>query len=99
LIIINFAAAGCDPEAVDRPTSSMSPAPRRPHIRFGHGVHPCPGANLARLEAEIALKEIFDRFPGITLADAPRHLTPVASILGNGRATLPVRLATHTTTC
>jgi cytochrome P450 len=41
------------------------------HLAFGHGIHYCLGAPLARMEAEVALGALFARFPEISLA-APR---------------------------
>jgi cytochrome P450 len=38
------------------------------HLAFGQGVHYCPGAPLARLEATIALREIGRRVSSVTLA-------------------------------
>ncbi|MEV7869180.1 cytochrome P450 [Streptomyces sp. NPDC088124] len=98
LIVINFAAAGRDPQAMDRPDEfDVTREPKRPHISFGHGVHRCPGETLARLEAEIAVEALLTRFPDIALAEEPQQLTPVASIFGNGHTTLPVRLNVPTT--
>jgi cytochrome P450 len=62
------------------------------HLAFGHGVHFCLGAPLARAEGAIALAGIFDRFPDLALAVPVEDLAPVPSILGNGHASLPVRL-------
>jgi cytochrome P450 len=43
-----------------------------PHLTFGHGIHFCLGAPLARLEAKIALTIMLDRYRDITVAtDAP----------------------------
>ncbi len=39
-----------------------------PQLGFGHGVHFCLGAALARLEGEIALRSLFDRLPGLDVA-------------------------------
>jgi cytochrome P450 len=61
------------------------------HLAFGHGIHYCLGAPLARLEGEIAFGRLLARFPSITLAvDA----TPTYrnSILIRGLTSLPVRL-------
>ncbi|HEY4005298.1 MAG TPA: cytochrome P450 [Pseudonocardia sp.] len=41
------------------------------HIGFGHGPHYCLGAALARQEAEVALRALFERFPGLALATDP----------------------------
>ena len=62
------------------------------HIAFGHGVHFCLGAPLARAEGAIALAGIFDRFPALRLAVPAADLEPVPSILGNGHTALPVHL-------
>jgi len=66
--------------------------PDKSHIAFGHGAHFCLGAPLARAEGAIALAGLFGRFPALRLAVPEADLEPVASILGNGHATLPVRL-------
>ncbi|WP_164551815.1 cytochrome P450 [Streptomyces sp. WAC 01529] len=41
------------------------------HIAFGYGPHLCPGASLARMELEVALRALVRRFPGLRVADAP----------------------------
>jgi len=47
-----------------------------PHVGFGMGLHFCLGAPLARLELQISLKTLLDRFPALTLAgEAPRRPT------------------------
>ncbi|MFF8973995.1 cytochrome P450 [Streptomyces sp. NPDC014995] len=63
------------------------------HLSFGHGVHFCLGAPLGRLEAHIALRALFDCFPGLRLAVSNDELEPVDSFISNGHRSLPVRLA------
>jgi unspecific monooxygenase len=43
------------------------------HVTFGAGIHFCVGAPLARLELEIALPVLFERLPGLKLAETPRY--------------------------
>jgi cytochrome P450 len=62
------------------------------HVAFGHGIHYCLGAPLARLEAEIAFGGLLDRFPDMTLAVPPADLRWRPSTLIRGLETLPVRL-------
>ncbi|HEV7625588.1 MAG TPA: cytochrome P450, partial [Streptomyces sp.] len=66
------------------------------HLAFGHGVHSCLGAPLARLEADIALRKLFARYPDMTLGAAPDSLGPVPSMFSNSVTTLPVRLGPST---
>jgi cytochrome P450 len=60
------------------------------YITFGHGAHYCLGAQLAKLEARIALPALFERFPNLSLAVSPTELRPVGSFVSNGHRTLPV---------
>lgn len=62
-----------------------------PHIAFGHGIHFCIGAALARLEARIALTDVFGRLKGIELA--ADDWTPRDALHVHGPASLPVRFA------
>jgi cytochrome P450 len=62
-------AANRDPEAFDDPHQFDIGRKRRPHVAFGGGAHICIGAPLARLEAQVALLKLFERFPNLRLAD------------------------------
>ncbi|MBW4720084.1 cytochrome P450 family protein [Saccharothrix obliqua] len=64
------------------------------HLAFGHGVHYCVGAPLARLEGEIAVGTLLDRFD-VTSAAEPETLQWRASTLIRGLHTLPVNLETR----
>jgi cytochrome P450 len=63
------------------------------HLAFGHGVHYCLGAPLARMEAEVALGALLARFPRISLAVPPEDLRWRPVSVMNGLESLPVRLA------
>jgi len=63
------------------------------HVAFGHGIHYCVGAPLARLEGEIAFGSLLARFPSLSLAADPASLRWRPSSLIHGLETLPVRLS------
>ncbi|MDR7082712.1 cytochrome P450 [Arthrobacter ginsengisoli] len=58
------------------------------HLAFGHGIHFCLGAPLARLEARIALEAVLSGLPGLTLAPGSR-LERMDSTIVYGLRTLP----------
>ncbi|MFH0246131.1 cytochrome P450 [Streptomyces sp. HK10] len=93
-LAISYAAVGRDRslhgESAD--TFDITRSTRRDHLSFGHGPHYCLGAELARLEARIALPALFDRFPDLTLAVPAEELRPLPSFISNGHQTLPVHL-------
>jgi cytochrome P450 len=76
-----------DPDRLDlgRDTSGQ--------VAFGHGIHHCLGAPLARMEAEVALGALLDRFPRISLAVPASELRWRPVSLMNGLESLPVHLA------
>ncbi|MFE6099786.1 cytochrome P450 [Streptomyces laurentii] len=62
------------------------------HLAFGHGVHFCLGAPLARLELVTVLREFFARFPEARLAVSADTLRPLPTLISNGHVELPVVL-------
>lgn len=92
-ILPSFGAASNHPKH-QGPSAGQFDAtrPDKSHIAFGHGVHFCLGAPLARAEGAIALAGLFGRFPALRLAVPAAGLEPVPSILGNGHVALPVHL-------
>ena len=66
-----------DPDAFDPERYAGDRRPPRPVLTFGHGIHLCPGAHLARLQIRVAFEELFERFASIRLAqDNPYHYVP-----------------------
>ncbi|MFJ2707041.1 cytochrome P450 [Streptomyces sp. NPDC087428] len=96
-ILASYAAANRHPdwhgESADRFDVTR---PSSEHLAFGHGVHFCLGAPLARLEISSALRLLFERFPDLELAVPVGDLKPLPSLISNGHQTLPVRLRTST---
>jgi cytochrome P450 len=60
------------------------------HLGFGHGIHYCLGAALARLEADVALTTLLRRFPALRLARPAGELDWQASFRNRGLQELPV---------
>lgn len=92
-ILASYAAANRDPKVHGETADEFDVTrPSKDHLAFGHGVHHCLGAPLARLEAAVALPALFARFPNMRLAADPAELGAVASFISNGHSRLPVLL-------
>ncbi|MEV0387432.1 cytochrome P450 [Nonomuraea sp. NPDC050643] len=92
-VLACFASAGRDPDQYGEHAHRFDISrPPNTHLAFGHGPHFCLGAPLARLEGEIALRALFEAFPGMTLAAPPEELPPLDTLLGNSTRTMPVLL-------
>lgn len=90
---VSLRAANRDPEVYDDPNRFNVTRKHRPHVAFGGGAHICIGAPLARLEAQVALVRLFDRFPGLRLAE-PDAVPAWRALPGfRGMERLPVRTA------
>ncbi len=91
MVMVSLAAANHDPARFEAPDELEPVRDTTGHLAFGHGLHFCLGASLARLEAEVALRTLLDRYPGIAAASA----LPVVrrrSVLVNAWQRLPVLL-------
>jgi cytochrome P450 len=86
-MMLLLAAAQRDPAAFDRPDDFDSDRENLRHLAFGHGVHFCLGAPLARLEARVALTTVTRRFPKAALAGEPVYKPNVTL---RGMASLPL---------
>lgn len=85
-----LAAANRDPDQFDEPGSFDITRDPNPHLAFGMGIHHCLGAPLARLEGQVAIAGLVDRFPGIQLATD--DVAYKDNVVLRGLAELPVRL-------
>jgi cytochrome P450 len=61
-----------------------------PHLTFGHGVHYCLGAQLAKMELQVGLGAVLRRFPNLRFAADPQRLRWKEGTLAHGVAELPV---------
>jgi cytochrome P450 len=73
-VIISMAAANRDPNKYEQPDTLDVDRPYVRHLAFGHGIHFCLGAALARMEGQIALGSLLQRFPRLDLAVAVEDL-------------------------
>ncbi|WP_067540356.1 cytochrome P450 [Nocardia crassostreae] len=87
------AGANRDPEVYGDSAGEFDPTrTNKDHMAFGYGAHRCPGAPLARLEAQVALPALFRRFPQMKLAVSPDELGSAPGFIANGHDRLPVLL-------
>jgi len=77
-VMASTVAANHDPAAFENPNELDVCRRDNPHVGFGHGIHFCLGAHLARMELQVAIGSLVRRFPGLRLAvpaDAVRWKT------------------------
>jgi cytochrome P450 len=73
-VMMSLLAGNWDAEFVDNPESFDSGRNTRGHLGFGYGVHQCIGANLARVEMQVAFATLARRLPALKLAVPPEEL-------------------------
>ncbi|ADD45790.1 cytochrome P450 family protein [Stackebrandtia nassauensis] len=92
VIVTALLAANRDPGRFPNPDTFDVSRPPTPHLTFGHGIHHCLGAPLARLEGRIAIRTLLDRFGDIRLADPDTEPSRHPGLLLNGLTDLTVHL-------
>ena len=93
VVFVSLSGANRDPSRYAGPERLDLGRDSSGHLAFGHGIHYCLGAPLARLEAEIAFRGLLERFGSMTLAVPADELRWRPSTLIHGLESLPVRLA------
>jgi len=88
-VVLLYSSANFDDSVFSDPLRFDIRRAPNPHLAFGHGIHLCLGANLARLEARVFFEEFFRNFSGIEETAEPRR---IRSNLVNGYKHMPVRL-------
>lgn len=88
MVVLWLGSANRDEAVFDAPDEFRPARDQNPHVAFGHGIHYCLGAPLARLETRIALERLFDRFDDVRVAET--GLDPIESTFLYGVERLPV---------
>jgi cytochrome P450 len=92
VVIVSLLAANRDPARFGHPDRLDLGRTDNPQLAFGHGIHHCLGAPLARLEGGIAISALLARFPYLRLAVPDDSLGWRVSLIMHGLDALPVRL-------
>ena len=93
-VMVMLGGANRDPANFPDPTRFDITRPNAgEHLAFSSGIHYCLGAALARMEADVALRALFDRFPDLAPAGTPRRRSTRTL---RGWETLPVTLEPST---
>ncbi|MGW0912438.1 cytochrome P450 family protein [Streptomyces sp. NPDC002784] len=89
-VLVVLAAADRDPERFADPDTLDLSRRDNQHLGYGHGIHYCLGAPLARLEGQTALATLLRRLPDLRLAVEPDELRWRGGLIMRGLRTLPV---------
>ncbi|MFJ2055879.1 cytochrome P450 [Streptomyces sp. NPDC087908] len=89
-VYVSYLTANRDPAVFADPERLDFDRRYNPHVAFGHGPHQCPGAALARIEAEVLVDSLWTRFPDLRLALPPDRLRWQRGALIRGPEALPV---------
>jgi cytochrome P450 len=93
LVVLSLGSANRDPDRYPDPDQLDIERDVSGHMAFGHGIHYCLGAPLARLEAEIAFNRLLDTYDRIELAVPMAELRWRPGMLIRGLERFPVHLA------
>lgn len=89
-VLVVLAAADRDPARFDTPDSLDLGRRDNQHLGYGHGIHYCLGAPLARLEGQTALATLLTRLPDLRLDAEPDELRWRGGLIMRGLRALPV---------
>lgn len=74
-VALSYAAANRDEEAFEDAMAFSVDRQKTPHLGFGHGIHTCPGAGLARTELRVGLARLLERLPDIEYTGEPFEMS------------------------
>ena len=92
VVVVSLTAAGRDPARHEDPARFDPTTASAGTLAFGHGLHRCVGAELARMELRTALVALARRFPDLSLACDPRDLRFTDLAIVHAVEALPVHL-------
>ncbi|MBV1856112.1 cytochrome P450 family protein [Catellatospora tritici] len=92
IVMVSLLSANHDPRAFADPERFDPARTDNQHLAFGHGLHYCLGAPLARLEAQIAIHDLLTRFPKMRPARPLNELNWKSGVLLRALDELPVVL-------
>jgi cytochrome P450 len=91
-VFLGLAAANRDPSVFADPDDlRLDRTEAHRHVGFGHGIHHCLGAPLARLETAVAIDAVVNRLGDWQIAIDDSELAWGGSVLGRGLGSLPIR--------
>jgi len=96
IVLMSLGSANRDDRRFAQPNKTNITRTDTGHMAFGHGAHYCLGAPLARLQGEIAIENLLQRYPKAQLTVPPDQLRRKATSIMNGYTTVPVLLGTQT---
>lgn len=88
-VVMLYSSANFDEDVFEQPLNFDIAREGNPHMAFGHGIHLCLGANLARMEARLFFEEFFTHFSKIEMTAEP---TFIRSNSIHAFKNMPVRL-------
>lgn len=91
VVMINYTSANRDPDVFEDPDEIRIDREPNRHISFGVGPHRCIGANLARLELQVAIGTFIERIPTFRLKPGtqPVYATSIARTMREMRLVFP----------
>ncbi|OEH91093.1 cytochrome P450 family protein [Bacillus solimangrovi] len=89
-LFLGLAAANRDPLQFANPNELDITRHPNKHLAFGHGIHACLGAPLARLEGQVAFQHLLEHFPNISLDVDDKEIIWRRSEIFRGLEALPI---------
>ncbi|WP_367134802.1 MULTISPECIES: cytochrome P450 [Streptomyces] len=90
VVYVSYLAANRDPSVFTEPDRLDLTRDESPNLSFGHGPHYCVGAMITRMEAEVMLTALLNRFPGLRLAVPESDMRWRRGSINRGPESLPV---------